>query len=268
MGHTRLGKIPTSKKWRTVIATISSGAVSTGGVSPTLANEVSSVSRQALEAAEAGLKQAIADRGLNYVFYLLTQVALASRQDNLEARLTQHGISLKEEAKLFDLISEFQNSIDDHIFEQDCQTDISEMAQKAAGEALTVLASPTSTTLFGEDQDSVKASLRQFSTTKGFGHLSQKFFGLFMARFLNFYVSRITAKHMGNEKLQQLGDLTEFNRALRRHCEESARIVQSFAGEWYSKTEYQQGIDQENTSGFLAVALKKLQAELARQREE
>ena len=73
---------------------------------------------------------------------------------------------------------------------------------------------------------------------------------------------------MGDEKLQQLGDLAEFNKALRRHCQESAQIVKDFAGEWYSKTEYQRGIDEENTSGFLATALKKLQAELLRQKEE
>ena len=268
MGHTRLGKIPTSRKWRTVVATVSSSSGSTGGVSPTLAGEVRSISQQALDAAEAGLKQAIDDDGLNYTFYLLTQVALAARDASLEARLQQHGISPDSDLTLFDLVSQFQSSVDDYIFEQDCQTDISEMAQQAAGEALTELANPRSTTLFGENEESVRAALRGFSTKNGFGQLGQKFFGLFMARFLNFYVSRITAAHMGNEKLQQLGDLAEFNKELRRHCHESALIVRDFAGEWYSKTEYMRGIDQENTSGFLATALKKLQAELLRQKEE
>jgi hypothetical protein len=43
--------------------------------------------------------------------------------------------------------------------------------------------------------------------------------------------------------------------------------VQDFCGDWYSKTEFQHGIDLQNTSGFMAVALKKLQAELQKQRE-
>src|SRR5439155_20187418 len=106
------------------------------------------------------------------------------------------------------------------------------------------------------------------STKVGFARLGQRFFGCFMMRFLNFYVSRITASQVGGERLQQLGDLTQFNDALRTHCQQSARIVHDFCGEWYSKTEFQQGIDLNNTSGFMAVALRKLQAELKRQRED
>lgn len=270
MGHTRLGQIPTTRKWKAVVATVSSGSGSraTGGVSRTLAGDVETVSKQALEAAEAGLDKALGDEGLNYTFYLITQVALASRESSLENRLKEFGISIKPDSTLFDFVTQFQNSVDDYIFDNDCQTDISEMAQKAAGEALTSLANPKANTLFGENEETVKSALREFSTTKGFGQLGQKFFGLFMSRFLNFYLSRITASCMGGEKLQQLGDLSQFNGALRQHCEESARIVKDFAGEWYSKTEYQKGIDKKNTSGFLAVALKKLQAELLRQREE
>ena len=62
-------------------------------------------------------------------------------------------------------------------------------------------------------------------------------------------------------------ELSGLNEALKTHCLQSARIVHDFCGEWYSKTEFQRGIDLENTSGFMAVALRKLEAELRRQRE-
>jgi hypothetical protein len=52
------------------------------------------------------------------------------------------------------------------------------------------------------------------------------------------------------------------------HCDQSARIVRDFCGEWYSKTEYQKGIDLGNASKFLAIAVKKLGKELAHQRAE
>jgi hypothetical protein len=61
-------------------------------------------------------------------------------------------------------------------------------------------------------------------------------------------------------------DVAEFNNALRAHCDQSARIVRDFCGEWYSKTEYEKGIDLENTSRFVAVALKKLRSELEQQK--
>ena len=88
-----------------------------------------------------------------------------------------------------------------------------------------------------------------------------------MARFLNFYLSRATAAQVGGSKFQSISDVSKFNSLLERHCEQTARIVRDFCAEWYSKTEYQQGIDLENTSRFMAVAVKKLQSELERQRK-
>jgi hypothetical protein len=65
-----------------------------------------------------------------------------------------------------------------------------------------------------------------------------------------------------------LGDVAEFNHALERHCDQSARIVRDFCGEWYSKTEHQTGISPSNASRFLAVAVKKLSNELEQQGSE
>ena len=95
--------------------------------------------------------------------------------------------------------------------------------------------------------------------------LGQKFFGIFIARFLNFYLSRVTASAVNGPNISQVGDIYSFNEALRLHCEQSARIVRDYCGEWCSKTEYLTGINLQNTSGFIAIALKKLQAELQRQ---
>ncbi len=123
-------------------------------------------------------------------------------------------------------------------------------------------------TLFGSGRDELRAAIRELSSKKGFSDLGQKFFGRFLACFLNFHLSRITAAQLGGERLQQVGDLSLFNEVLRSHCEQSARIVRDFCGEWYSKTEFHEGINLDNTSRFMAVALKKIQAELKRQKAE
>ena len=78
----------------------------------------------------------------------------------------------------------------------------------------------------------------------------------------------MTAANLGTPRLKDLGDVGEFNQALQLHCEQSARIVRAFCGEWYSKTEYQTGIDLENTSRFMAVALRKLRSELEQQKAD
>jgi hypothetical protein len=160
-----------------------------------------------------------------------------------------------------------QTAIDDHLSSRGGCSDISEIAQQSAGEALARLAGTKAVTLFGAGSDELQDAVRELSTKAGFSRLGQRFFGGFMARFLNFYLSRITAAQAGGPRISQVGDLTRFNEALNAHCHQSARIVHDFCGEWYSKTEFQQGIDLKNTSGFMAVALKKLKDELQRQRE-
>jgi len=44
--------------------------------------------------------------------------------------------------------------------------------------------------------------------------------------------------------------------------------VRDFCGTWYSKTEHEQGINFENESRFLAVAMRKLSSELEQQKAE
>jgi len=140
------------------------------------------------------------------------------------------------------------------------------MAQQAAGEAISALAAPNAQTLFGSGRNELLDALRRLSTKKGFARLGQIFFARFMSRFLNFYLSRMTAACVGSDRLHNIGEVTRFDEALDRHCEESAVVVRDFCGGWYSKTEFQEGISLRNTSKFMAVAMKKLQDELARQR--
>src|SRR5262249_17631354 len=154
--------------------------------------------------------------------------------------------------------SEFQKVVDNYLLSHGSPTDVSEMAQQAAGQAITQLAGPDATTLFGTGTAELQAALRKLSTKAGFANLGQHFFSRFMSQFLNFYLSRVSASQLGTPRLAHIGDLSNFNRALDHHCDQSARIVHDFCGEWYSKTEFQQGIDLENTSRFMAVALKKL----------
>lgn len=207
------------------------------------------------------------DAGVRYTFYLLTQLALASRHPDWQTELDEHGIALSDQSSVFDLIARVQSAIDRYVGGTSLgATDLSEMAQQAAGEALTSLLTAQTSSMFGEvDSNDLKNAVRALSTRRGFGQLGQRFFARFVARFLNFHLSRATAAGIGAPRLQDLGQIGEFNEALTTHCEESARIVRDFCGEWYSKTEYKQGIDLANSSRFLAIAVKKLRSELQHQ---
>ncbi|MBL1208252.1 hypothetical protein [Geminocystis sp. GBBB08] len=267
MGHVRLGKIPTTKKWQSVVSLVANPS-SESNKSEKLSDNVHELARETLNAAQKGLERAKQDFGLRYSFYLLTQIVLATRASDWQTSLEKIGIYLSEDATIFDLTTKIQTVIDDVLFEQSCSTDISEIAQQAIGEAFSSLASNQQIPLFGNTRDELISVINQLSTKKGFSQLGQVFFGRFMARFLNFYLSRITAANLNTEQLTNIGELTKFNEALQRHCEQSAKIVYDFCGQWYSKTEFQEGINLDNSSNFMAVALKKLQAELKQQEAE
>jgi hypothetical protein len=266
LGHTRLGPLPKSRSWDQVVESLTGSGLTQYAVSSS-ASRVNIVAAQTLKAAGSTLAGATNDLGVRYTFYLLTQLVLASRNPDWRSQLDQHGISLSDQSSVFDLTTEMQGSIDRYVSGTSLgATDLSEMAQQAAGEALTSLLAAQTPSIFGDSESpELKNALRTLSTKKGFGQLGQKFFARFIARFLNFHLSRATAAELGTPRLQNLGSIGEFNEALTTHCEESARIVRDFCADWYSKTEYEQGIDLANSARFLAIAVRKLKSELQRQ---
>jgi hypothetical protein len=265
MGHTRLGAVPKTRKWNELVEQIA-GLNLAADVAVATA-DVDSIAAATLRAAQKSLEKAAHDPGVLYSFFLLTQVALASRTSNWQVALGTHGIHLSDDSTVFDFTAEVQDAIDRFLSQSPSgSTDLSEIAQQSAGEAIASLAGTRTPSLFGGSSADVQNAIRSLSTKKGFGELGQRFFGRFIGRFLNFYLSRVTAANLGSPRLPHLGDVARFNDALKIHCEQSARIVRDFCGEWYSKTEDQQGIDLENTSRFVAVALGKLRSELEQQR--
>ena len=208
---------------------------------------------------------AVDDSGLRRAFFLLTQVALAARAPDWEERLKGVGIALSPSDSILELTAAVQSSMDDWIEARGRHTDISDMAQQAACEALTSLASEEARTLFGAGRDELLTALHSLSTKAGFSRLSQRFFGGFLSRYLGFYLSRVTATGVGTAALPQLGDMARFEQTLRSHCNQTAWIVNEFSGAWFSKTEWERGINEGNTAGFVAVALHKLSAELQTQ---
>ncbi|MBU0717647.1 MAG: hypothetical protein KJ749_05305, partial [Planctomycetes bacterium] len=213
MGHSRLGDLPTSKKWSAVVSTIAAP----GGGAEThsaLADGVETIAHQALEAAEGGIIAAFDDPGLRYTFYLLTQLVLAGRETDWERRLAATGIHLAKDDSLFDLTAQLQRAIEEHLQTRGGPTDTSEMAQQAAGEAISALTAPNVQTLFGSGRNELLDALRRLSTKTGFARLGQLFFARFMSRFLNFYLSRMTAACVGSDRLHNIGEVARFDEAL------------------------------------------------------
>ena len=189
---------------------------------------------------------------------LLIRILQASRAADPVAELEGMEIRLADDTTAFDMISKFQDLLDRTIAEHGPRTDVGEIAQQAVGETLAEILLPLEQSLFESGRIDVLRALRTASTKTGFAGAGRTFFASFMKRFLNFYLSRATASFVSSPAIAQIGMVTEFNRALQLHCYQSARIIETFAGDWYSKTSYEGGINADSTERFIAVALKKL----------
>lgn len=259
MGHSRLGKIPTTRQWKSVVELLTSQQEK----SP--AEDIENISRQSLNATEQALGFAMSDEGLRVTFFLLTKLAELAKERNWQQKLEEIGVRVTECESATDLCFAIQDAIDERIEQKSLDSDVSEIARQAAGDALHHLFQVHQLRLLGDDKSSVLSAMKSISSKKGYAELGHTFFSQFLSRFLNFYLSRATASSTGSDRFHQVGDVSEFNNALRTHCRQSSLIVRDFCGSWFSKTSFKEGITQKNSSGFLKVALGKISKELASQ---
>jgi len=168
--------------------------------------------------------------------------------------------------ELFDLLGGMTKRIDEYIDSKQARTDTSEMCQMAAVESLSRHCMTSGRSLFGSGPEDIQDAVRSLSTKANFARFSRDFFGRFVYRYINYFLSRETSKHVGpGGSLADVDAHTAFSNALGRHCHQTAKIVEDFAGGWYSKTNYECGITLQRAGNFTYVALKKLAAELRRE---
>lgn len=251
MGHIRLGELPRTRKWQQVVELIQGD------------HDASSIAAATLDAAEAGFQRAAEDEGLGRATWLLTQLPLAARDANYVDRLQKLGVDVGDQPSVAELVGAFTDAIDTQMRRAGGRTDLGEMAQMAAAETLARLLGDRSRSLFGTTPDDVRRELAALATSKQFGTLARDFFARVTRRYLTFYLSRELSNHVGGERrFSNASDHAAFNVALEQHCREASKIVETFAGSWFSKTNWEGGITPEDSRGFAWVALKKLRAEL------
>jgi hypothetical protein len=75
------------------------------------------------------------------------------------------------------------------------------------------------------------------------------------------------ANHIGRtERFRSLSQERAFRSALELHCVETARIIQDYSAEWYSKAVFEDRLTPRATARFAVVAFGKIQRELRQRR--
>jgi len=213
--------------------------------------------RAAAEALHAGVK----DGGLAYVFYVLTQIALSARRSEPREALANLGIALPSDPTTLDLTIAVHHLLDKHFGAAGQKSDVAEMAQLAMGETLANYLRSRPTDLFASSEAQLFRDLSQLGTQRTFGDVARFFFSNFMSRMLGFYLSKLVMPGGEQRLVHGADDLTKFNAELRQHTFQRAAIIHQLAERWFSKTEFERGIDPGNTRRFVAYACKKLEAE-------
>ena len=256
MGHIRLGRLPTARKWQQVVALLERNA------------PIEAIAAQAASAAEKDLAARAADPGFIQVCWLLAQIPLAARGPDFADGLQALGLTVAGPPELFAISSAFSESIDRYVDDLRQLTDFGEMAQLAATESLNAVASRYLPSLFAASADDVQRAIGRLASGRSFGELAHDFFSRLTRRHLDYFLSRELANHIGRgRRFDTIADRADFDAALEVHCREAARIVREFAGGWFGKAAYQRGdIGEAEVGRYAAYALKKIRAEFRKRR--
>jgi hypothetical protein len=253
MGHIRLGTLPRTHRWIEVLDLIGGGA------------GTPDVAAATMDASQGGLIRAAKDPGLVYTVWLLTQIPLAARSEDFAARLRKIGLPVSDSPSLLEVVGGFTGAVDVHLRRTGGRTDLGEMAQMAATEALAALARPANASLFESTAPRVQETIRSFSTPKQFSVLAREFFARLSKKYLTYFLSRELSNYVsGDGRFSNIDRHAEFNQGLDLYCRQASRIVEEFSGGWFSKGNFKGGITQAKAAGFVHVAVKKLRAELAK----
>jgi hypothetical protein len=120
---------------------------------------------------------------------------------------------------------------------------------------------------FSPTPEDTRLAISKLAAPDRFAQLARDFFARLTYRHLDYYLSRELSNFVGPaHRIKSADAHAAFNAALEQHCREVSRIVESFAGGWFSKTTFNGGITPEKAGHFIFVALRKIGEELRRRR--
>jgi len=259
MGHIRLGRLYKSRKWNQVIDLLESDS------------DMSQLTRATLGAAERQLRNLSYDPTISHVFWLLARITWASRTEQLLPFLADIGIRLEEGTSIFSLVSSLSDYLQRKAVEHPEAGVFANIANLSFIDAISQTVTERPKTLFGSNLEDIQSAFKSYSSQKQFGIISRRFFANFLSRTVKYFLNKELSNHIGsNHRFQNIQSAKEFNDALALYSYQSARILEDFAGGWYSKHNWeQQGqITERETAGFVAFALRKLRMELGQEYEQ
>lgn len=256
MGHTRIGRLPRTARWKRVVALLNA---------PSL--DASAVARASALAAEQRLRRLSNDPTLIHCFWILTRLATAARRPDFAQGLAEIGVEARPNEPILGFIARLSEQVRVEAAAHPESGHFANLASLALRRALSETIGQHGRSLFGSSVEDLQAALRHHAGEQRFGRMAKLFFGEFFAQTLGSFVERELSNRTGvSAGLATLRESQEFAEALDRYARESAVIMEEFAGGWYGKHHWESKgqIDHQETAGFVGYALRKLRMELTR----
>jgi hypothetical protein len=255
MGHVRVGRLPKTRLWKNVVELLT-----------TTPDDIGVLADATAKAAELRLRQLRNDSSFAYCFWLLTRIASASREEDFSQALSEVGIDVREEESALSFISNVSRQAGTVLELHPESGPFSELASLSMRRALTETVGQQGNSLFDSSLDDLRAAFRRYSTPAQFGVVATLYFSDLFARTLRYYVDRELANSIGaGHALTTTARAQGFADALDLYARQTARIMERFAEEWYSKRRWQDEgkISLHQARRFTAYAIRKLQADFA-----
>lgn len=256
MGHERVGTLPKTKRWRSIVTQIAS--------SSNADFDVSALAGQTIRNVRHRFHDIQQDEGTQSAFTFLVQLAVFSQADDENAFSDLLGASPDKATplKLAAALRRYSSAADKSL-------EYSAIAEGAAIDALALWYDhnrPQTQSLF-ESFDSPYSIWQKTGNGAGFCELSRLFFSKYVERYLNYFLEREasqvlpTVEHRNHFKREIEAHVNDVS----QHAFETAKITQSWAAGWFNKNAVDGMPSNEDVNAFLSYAFGKLRAELMRE---
>lgn len=179
MGHTRLGFLPQTRKWRDVVEFVAAGA------------NVPQIANATLIAAESAFSFVSNDSGYNQAVWLITQLGLAAKKENPLEYLRSQGVDIPNNTSLPGIAVALTEALETHSAANGGHSDLGELAQRALVDAVVQRMEPKlqQQSLFNLQAEHAQQALTEFGKQAEFGQLAREFYSRLTNECLNYWRS-------------------------------------------------------------------------------
>jgi hypothetical protein len=255
MGHERIGSLPRTQRWRTVVDRIASVGLTSEGAAQLADLTINNVRRRFEGLADDNTVQA--------AFHFLLALPLASRSSQPNETLERSfGITLADQPTPLALVKAFHQLLNGF-----ANSERSDLAAKALADTV---AQYTDNPKFNQSylfETTQWDAWREADTAAGFCNLSRLYFSNLTERYLRYYLDREASAML--ETPERVIDfrlrLKTTVDSISQHAFETSKITQSFAAGWFQKNAKVGMPRASEIRNFLSFALHKMREELRRE---